>query len=252
MAKNRPNIPPKSKKILQKEINSVCPFCENEEVQYFEIHHLDDNPSNNNLNNLLMLCRICHSKITKKDISENEVRVVKENLKYAKQKIELASVTVDTQSSWEQKTDNKHAFYFSRDENLNPFLVLNWSFINHLPKTVILTKLIYDAYMLPSGISGIPEPSLLESLKTYKIQIQWDGPAHVWLLPQIQVPEKQAFQFGTELFYYGMNKQPFPLSRDRLYIDFTFEFSDRQIVKAPRIFLNCKSKDEKMVIRILM
>ncbi len=58
---------------LQKEIGSVCPFCDNSEVGHFEIHHIDDNPSNNDYKNLIFLCPICHSKITKGDISQTEV-----------------------------------------------------------------------------------------------------------------------------------------------------------------------------------
>lgn len=58
---------------LQKEINSVCPFCTNDEVGHFEIHHIDENPSNNEINNLILLCPTCHSKITKKDISNYDV-----------------------------------------------------------------------------------------------------------------------------------------------------------------------------------
>jgi len=252
MAKNRPNIPPKSKKILQKEINSVCPFCENGEVEYFEIHHIDENPSNNDLSNLLMLCRICHSKITKGDISENEVRIVKENLKNTKQKIELASVTVDPQSSWEQKADNRYAFYrpSSNNRKLNSLLVLKWSLINHLPKTVILTSIKYDAVSLPSGIFGPPQPSILKSLAKYQIPIYWNQPVRYLMYDdQIQVPEKQAFQFETELFNDIMEKKCKIMNRG--YVDFNFEFSDGQVVKAPRIFINCKSEDEQMVIRIL-
>lgn len=69
--KVRPSIPQlaKVRATLQKEIQSQCPFCENEEVGHFEIHHIDEDPSNNDTANLLLLCPICHSKITKGDIS---------------------------------------------------------------------------------------------------------------------------------------------------------------------------------------
>lgn len=78
--KRRPPIPNKIKASLQKEINSKCPFCSNEDVGHFQIHHIDENPFNNDFINLLMLCPICHSKITKKDISPQEVIVKKESL----------------------------------------------------------------------------------------------------------------------------------------------------------------------------
>lgn len=67
---------PKENKVraeLQKEVSSICPFCENSDVGHFEIHHIDENPSNHELGNLLLLCPNCHSKITKGDISQIEV-----------------------------------------------------------------------------------------------------------------------------------------------------------------------------------
>jgi hypothetical protein len=73
--KNRTRIPnqAKIKAELQREINSVCPFCENMDVGHFEIHHIDNVPSHNEPNNLILLCPTCHSKITKGDISQAEV-----------------------------------------------------------------------------------------------------------------------------------------------------------------------------------
>ncbi len=73
--KNRTSIP-KANKIraeLQKEISSICPFCDNSDVGHFEIHHIDENPANNEIDNLILLCPICHSKITKADIVQIEV-----------------------------------------------------------------------------------------------------------------------------------------------------------------------------------
>ncbi|WP_276131902.1 HNH endonuclease signature motif containing protein [Polluticoccus soli] len=73
--KTRTKIPKEAKvrAELQKEINSCCPFCENDDVGHFEIHHIDEDPSNHQKQNLLLLCRNCHSKITKGDISQPEV-----------------------------------------------------------------------------------------------------------------------------------------------------------------------------------
>lgn len=77
--KTRLKIPQENKvrAELQKEINSTCPFCTGEEVGHFEIHHIDEDPSNNDRNNLLLLCPTCHSKITKNDISQAEVFKIK-------------------------------------------------------------------------------------------------------------------------------------------------------------------------------
>lgn len=65
---------------LQKEIDSICPFCGNTDVGHFEIHHIDENPSNNEISNLLLLCPTCHSKITKQDITAEEVKSKKASL----------------------------------------------------------------------------------------------------------------------------------------------------------------------------
>lgn len=80
----------KLKANLQKEINSICPFCENEDVGHFEIHHIDENPSNNEPLNLILLCPTCHSKITKGDITVIDV---------LKKKMSLISVTSKSSSS---------------------------------------------------------------------------------------------------------------------------------------------------------
>ncbi len=80
MAKLRKSIPQKTKSLLQQEINSICPICDDSTVDHFEIHHIDENPENNSHENLLMLCPICHSKITKGDISPEEVNHIKNYL----------------------------------------------------------------------------------------------------------------------------------------------------------------------------
>lgn len=79
--KKRPAIPFKMRSLLQKEVNSKCPFCNNGDVGHFQIHHIDENPENNDFKNLLMLCPNCHSKITKGDILFQTVLDTKENLK---------------------------------------------------------------------------------------------------------------------------------------------------------------------------
>jgi 5-methylcytosine-specific restriction endonuclease McrA len=78
--KKRAGIPTKTRSLLQKEIKSICPFCPSEDVDHFEIHHIDENPSNNIFENLLMVCPTCHSKITKEDITREQVILKKKGL----------------------------------------------------------------------------------------------------------------------------------------------------------------------------
>lgn len=65
---------------LQKEIDSICPFCSSPDVEHFQVHHIDENRTNNEISNLLLLCPTCHSKITKGDISRLEVEQIKKHL----------------------------------------------------------------------------------------------------------------------------------------------------------------------------
>ena len=39
----------------------TCAICEVIKMRYMEIHHLDEDISNNDINNLQMLCRPCHA-----------------------------------------------------------------------------------------------------------------------------------------------------------------------------------------------
>lgn len=77
--KRRPKIPQENKvrAELQKEIGSMCPFCDNDDVGHFQIHHIDEDHSNNDFGNLLLLCPTCHSKITKGDITQTYVLQIK-------------------------------------------------------------------------------------------------------------------------------------------------------------------------------
>lgn len=80
--KTRTKIPlyNKVKAELQQEINSSCPFCKSKDVGHFEIHHIDENPSNNQSLNLILVCPTCHSKITKGDWTPLEVMQMKISL----------------------------------------------------------------------------------------------------------------------------------------------------------------------------
>jgi hypothetical protein len=68
--KKRKRIPQREKirAELQKEVNNECPFCNCTEVGHFEVHHIDEDPGNNEIANLILVCPTCHSKINKKDI----------------------------------------------------------------------------------------------------------------------------------------------------------------------------------------
>jgi hypothetical protein len=74
------------KALLLKEVDSRCPFCKNDDVDHFQFHHIDGNRANTIFENLLAVCPNCHSKITKSDISLDEVLEVKFKLQETKTK----------------------------------------------------------------------------------------------------------------------------------------------------------------------
>jgi len=57
-------IYPKKFKIVRKEIlelQQVCQLCKSE--KFLVVHHIDKNKKNNNIDNLVVLCRRCHGKV---------------------------------------------------------------------------------------------------------------------------------------------------------------------------------------------
>lgn len=50
--------------LLQQEVGSRCPICGDENVGEFQVHHLNGNPADTTLTNLLLICPNCHAKFT--------------------------------------------------------------------------------------------------------------------------------------------------------------------------------------------
>jgi hypothetical protein len=93
--KKRRSVPLKIRALLQQEVASACPFCDSSDVDHFEIHHIDDDPNNNDAANLMMLCPTCHSKITKGDIPSHVVRRKKLLLRNSTSKSAIPSSQVN-------------------------------------------------------------------------------------------------------------------------------------------------------------
>lgn len=93
MAKKRVKPPKLIEKQVYQEAGSACSFCRGEEVASLQIHHIDEDPSCNELENLLLVCANCHSKITAGQISEADVRVKKRELQW-RPKVPQAGISV--------------------------------------------------------------------------------------------------------------------------------------------------------------
>jgi len=80
MGRTRKTISALKQKQLLQEADSQCPFCQDRDVSTFEFHHIDGDPSNNDLNNLIVVCSSCHTRITKGVPSEADVITKKREL----------------------------------------------------------------------------------------------------------------------------------------------------------------------------
>jgi hypothetical protein len=82
MTKNRPTLSKTIEKQAFQQAGSVCGFCPEHEIAALQVHHIDGNPSNNMLENLLVVCATCHTKITRGVISEADVRTKKREVEW--------------------------------------------------------------------------------------------------------------------------------------------------------------------------
>jgi len=78
--KQRKSVSALTSKKLYQEANNRCPFCCVADVAVLEIHHIDGDPSNNKIENLIVVCGNCHSKITRGEISPADVHAKKMEL----------------------------------------------------------------------------------------------------------------------------------------------------------------------------
>jgi hypothetical protein len=59
--KKRISLSEDKKEAIFEKYNNQCAICDNTEGLH--LHHKDNNPSNNKINNLIVLCGVCHKKI---------------------------------------------------------------------------------------------------------------------------------------------------------------------------------------------
>ncbi|WP_430408558.1 HNH endonuclease [Kordia sp.] len=251
--KIRKSIPQKNKvrAELQKEISSACPFCDSQDVGHFEIHHIDENPSNNLIENLLLLCPTCHSKVTKGDIITSQVKEAKNRLKNKTEKIRFISVNVDSENcSWLPIEGVSNAFEAVKMKSLFP--IFNFSFINQTKQTVLLTNIITRVKRLPIGLAGpdIPLPNILRPLIKYKIKLPDDADkTNTVLTEEIEIPQGRAFKFQVELYSDSMERFKPPFNKYVLF--FEFRFNDDFNILIPKILLNSKEDYDQLTYRIL-
>jgi hypothetical protein len=245
--KTRTPIPQlnKIRSVLQQQINSKCPFCGNTDVGHFEIHHIDENPNNHKIENLLLLCPICHSKITKKDILIDEVLKVKQNKTNANSIIQFISTTIDSENcGWEPYENIQNAFQAVILKSLFP--IFNFTLRNNSDKPVLLTNIVIKSKHLPVGLNGpyTPLPYILRPIITYKIKLPGNNKTiNTSLIDEIVIPQGDFFKFQIELYSESMDDFS-PLNKYALNLK--FGFNNDFYIDVPKILLNSENDYNKL------
>jgi len=82
MPKKRVAIPKATEKRIFQQFTSRCGFCMEAEIASLQVHHIDEDPSNNSLDNLFVICGSCHGKVTGGVITETDVRLRKRQIEW--------------------------------------------------------------------------------------------------------------------------------------------------------------------------
>lgn len=78
--KQRGNVTGKLRLRVFQEAYATCPFCGLEKIGSLQVHHIDGDPTNDTIENLIAACGSCHDQITKGFKSEADVRMTKRML----------------------------------------------------------------------------------------------------------------------------------------------------------------------------
>lgn len=248
--KSRRRIPQEHRvrAILQQEIGSACPICQGLDVGHFHIHHIDEDPGNNELLNLLLVCPTCHSKITKGEIEQQEVRYIKRNVRSINRGIEVASMAIDSiRCSWAPDRVAPYAF-FKVESRRCPFPILSLTCINHTQSIVVFTAIHLKAKYLSAGLSGLPHPEVVRSVASYTLPIPIASDGQWFALNDpIGIPSQHPFKFDIALYEIEGNQTSVPTEPMMLHV--TLQFNALAVEVSP-IFLNCRT--EKMESRMLV
>ena len=142
MSKKREYISVDIRRELIIETGNKCsmPNCSHETG--LEIHHVDQNPSNNSLDNLLLLCAVHHAQATKGTLDQKTCRLIKANLKSESAPIVLISRKDLVENAIRLITNDNHSY---RNITVGPlFLSPNWYFARRDEKVSIPN---YDKYL---------------------------------------------------------------------------------------------------------
>jgi hypothetical protein len=167
MKKDREKIPPDlSNAVLYKAAKTCC-VCRIPRAPV-EIHHIDQDPSNNVESNLIAICRKCHDEAhTKRALSQNLT----------------PTRLLDFKGKWEHEISTRAAQAMLPSGNLSQAI---WTYVNHqrLPDVMaalgvkfepdILRNLVARGTTDPLGIPIFQKPSQSSFLTTIYDRFEWD------------------------------------------------------------------------------
>lgn len=121
---------------------------------------------------------------------------------------------------WYQKKER--CFY--KGELRKPEIpVIGFTLINHSARTIVMKTIRMIVKRLPSGLSGIPRASALESAAKYRLCINKLGENVYPLRTPLQIPAGIAAKFDTEVFCIMVGGVDIaPIGRYVLYFSFDF------------------------------
>jgi hypothetical protein len=246
-SKNVRRVKPTRKMLirLQKEINSQCPFCNNEEVEHFDVHHIDKDSSNTVFVNLILLCKNCHAKADAGDITKEQIFEIKN------QKERFTNIGCDISidrgnCSWESIKNIHNAFQLTKGI-LSTFPVLRFHFINHTEKTIVLRSVELNVKHLFSGMSGLPRPSTVHRSEILELVVE---NSHALMeLEETQIPSKHAYTLCLRILEKSGGEYFVPDSRQIL--QFSFKFNNGVDVLPPRVMLNTDNETEGIPLVVM-
>lgn len=248
----RKRIPTRVRSLLQKESGSRCPVCSNDEVEHHEVHHIDENPTNDGPGNLILLCRNCHGKVTAGAIRMEEIVEIKKRIaSIAHHGIQLVSINIDPNCAWRRSNQNPLAFFLHENgiiiKHQSP--IFHVTLINHRSRTVVLYEISLMAEHLYSGLSGIPPaPRIVRSIAQYKIRLpDEDEKSQVGILDPIEIPAGASVKFEIEV----SAEDDFGHSRKistRKILQFGIELSGAEVFQLPLIYLNTENGNKGITL----
>ncbi|MDQ3110125.1 MAG: hypothetical protein M3R17_09535, partial [Bacteroidota bacterium] len=158
-------------------------------------------------------------------------------------RVELVGINTDSANcSWIPFPSTSNAFEDIGSVK-SPFPIFDFSFVNHLSKTIVLKSIRLRIKGLYSGLSGMPRASVLKPLHKYVLNYDYSLGENILLAdPPITVPSGQSFRFQVQVSktYNGKIFAP----DDRFMLYFAFDFNSDIIVVAPDILLNTETDDD--------